>query len=132
MIIQNSVIVKGFFKKTTKDRRFMTTYEKISALCAERGIRLSAVSAATGIRGSVFTELKSGRTRRLSTGTLTKVADFFEVPVEFLLDDADAVPAQQEELFRMRKVLFDASAKVTKEDLTKIIKMVEAFAKDDE
>ena len=110
----------------------MTTYEKISALCAERGIRLSAVSAATGIRGSVVTELKSGRTRRLSTGTLTKVADFFEVPVEFLLDDADAVPAQQEELFRMRKVLFDASAKVTKEDLTKIIKMVEAFAKDDE
>ncbi len=109
----------------------MTTYEKLTALCAERNVRLSAVAAATGIRSSVFTELKSGRTRRLSTATLTKLSDYFEVPVAFLLDDADNVPDEQEELFRMRKVLFDASAKVTKEDLTKIIRMVEAFAQED-
>ncbi|MBR5410540.1 MAG: helix-turn-helix transcriptional regulator [Clostridia bacterium] len=108
----------------------MNTYEKLTALCEERGVRLSAVAAATGIRSSVFTELKSGRTRRLSTGTLTKLSDYFEVPVAFLLDDADNVPDEQEELFRMRKVLFDASAKVKKDDLDKIIKLVEAIAKD--
>ena len=106
----------------------MTTYDKLTALCREKGIKLSAVCAATGIRSSVFTELKKGRTQRLSTRTLAKIADYFQVPVSFLLDDADGVPAEQEELFRMRKVLFDASAKVTKEDLGKIIRIVEAFA----
>ena len=106
----------------------MTTYEKITALCADRGIRLNAVCAATGLRSSVFTELKMGRTKRFSTPTLRKIADYFEVPVSILLDDDEGVPDEQEELFHMRKVLFDASAKVTKEDLGKIIRIVEAFA----
>lgn len=108
----------------------MNTYDKIGRLCEERGMKFSALAAATGIRSSVFSELKMGRTKRLSTATLGKIADFFGLPVEYLLDDMDILSPEQEELFRMRKVLFDASAKVNKEDLSIVIKMLEAFAGD--
>ncbi len=105
----------------------MDTYEKIRQLCEERGIRLSALAAGIGVRSSVFSELKSGRTKQLSVGTLQKIADYFAVPQSYLLEDADRADALQEELFRKRKLLFDKSGKASAEDLDRILKIVDAI-----
>lgn len=105
----------------------MDTYSVIKQLCDEKGIRLSVLAADIGIRSSVFTELKMGRTKKLSLSTLEKIACYFEVPIGLLTPDSDRVENIQNELFRKRKLLFDLSAKASEEDLDKLIKIVDAL-----
>ena len=107
----------------------LDTYAKIRELCEERDINIAALAKGTGIRNSVFTELKMGRTKNLSAATLEKIAAFFNVPVSaFFGDDApDGTERRQNDLFRKRKLLFDLSAKATEEELDRIIKIVDAL-----
>lgn len=113
----------------------MGTYEIIKQLCDEKGIRLSVLATGIGVRNSVFTELKMGRTKKLSVSTLEKIADYFQVPISLLTGDGegesndDIIQEKQNELFRKRKLLFDLSAKASEEDLDKIIKIVDALTK---
>lgn len=79
------------------------------------------------MRNSVFTELKMGRTKKLSVNTLEKIADYFQVPISFLTGDVSGVESRQNELFKKRKLLFDLSAKASEEDLDKLIKIVDAL-----
>ena len=105
----------------------METYDIIKQLCDENGIRLSVLASGIGVRNSVFTELKMGRTKKLSVSTLTKIADYFEVPLSLLTGDDTGADEKQNELFRKRKLLFDLSKKATEEDLDKILRIVDAL-----
>lgn len=106
----------------------METYEKIRELCVEHGENMSVLASAIGVRSSVFTELKKGRTKQLSVSTLNKISEHFGVPTSFFLDaDTSDTDSKREELFRKRKLLFDMSGKATSEDLDTIIKIVDAF-----
>lgn len=105
----------------------METYEIIKQLCDENGIRLSVLASGIGVRSSVFTELKMGRTKKLSVSTLNKIADYFEVPLSLLTGDCTGTDEKQNELFRKRKLLFDLSKKASEEDLDKLIKIVDAL-----
>ena len=118
-----------FFKIDDKGMMTLDTYSKIKELCDERGINISALAQGTGIRNSVFTELKKGRTKQLSAPTLEKLAAYFEVPVSvFFGDDTPGRTEDlQNELFRKRKLLFDLSAKATEEELDRIIRIVDAL-----
>ncbi|MBQ9946344.1 MAG: helix-turn-helix transcriptional regulator [Clostridia bacterium] len=107
----------------------MGTYERIKQLCDENGIKLSVLATGIGVRNSVFTELKMGRTKKLSVGTLEKIAAYFKVPLSYLTEEDESADSRQEELFRKRKLLFDLSAKASEEDLDKIIRIVDALTK---
>lgn len=61
-------------------------YEIIYALCEKRGISIAGLCAATGISKSAFTELKSGRTKSLGAKSLTKIADYFNVSADHLIN----------------------------------------------
>lgn len=105
-----------------------STYDRIAALCAARGIRLSVMAQDIGIRSSVFTELKKGRTRQLSAKTLQKVADYFGVSTDSLLaSDEKMSDETRDELYRKRRLLFDMSANASPETLDTIIKIVNAL-----
>lgn len=105
----------------------MDTYSIIKQLCDEKGIKLSVLASGIGVRSSVFTELKKGRTKKLSVTTLEKIAAYFEVPISLLTAESESVEDMQNELFRKRKLLFDLSAKASSEDLDKLIKIVDAL-----
>ncbi len=107
----------------------LDTFTRIKELCDEKGINISALAQGTGIRNSVFTELKKGRTKQLSAPTLEKIAAYFDVPVSVFFGDESLNGAQQmqNELFRKRRLLFDLSAKATEEELDRIIKIVDAL-----
>ena len=106
----------------------LDTYAKIRELCEERGMNIAALAKGTGIRNSVFTELKMGRTKKLSAATLEKLSAFFGVPVSVFFDDeTDGAQEKQNDLFKKRKLLFDLSAKATEAELDQIIKIVDAL-----
>lgn len=73
-------------------------YKKMENLCIQRGISFTGLSKATGIPRSVFSELKSGRTKQLSNKHLPVVAEYLNVSIDFLLDqDTEKAPTPEGE-----------------------------------
>ena len=65
-------------------------YENIYALCREHCITPGGLCGELGFRRSVLSDLKSGRKKSLDTKTLVKIADYFGVSVDYLLNGAEA------------------------------------------
>lgn len=70
-------------------------YKNIHALCEKEGIKDGTLCANIGIRRSFLSELKAGRTKKLSTETLSKIADYFNVTVDSILAGEKEKPAIQ-------------------------------------
>ncbi len=60
-------------------------YNRIFALCQERGLTVAKMCKDAGISKSAMTELKMGRTQQLSSKALQKVAEYFNVSSDLLL-----------------------------------------------
>ena len=61
-------------------------YENIMALCQEHGIKGGKMCSDIGISKSTLTELKMGRKRGMTAKTAKKIADYFGVPVDRVLN----------------------------------------------
>lgn len=72
-------------------------YENIYALCNERGITPGALCGELGFRRSVLSDLKNGRKKSLDTTTLMKIAEYFNVSVDYLLTGAETKKAPTKE-----------------------------------
>lgn len=59
-------------------------YSKIHQLCTSIDMTVSQLCKEVGISRSAMSELKSGRSKSLSVKNLAHVADYFNVPTEFL------------------------------------------------
>lgn len=65
----------------------MSTYETIKTLCKERGIAVTALEKELGFgRGSIG-KLRNSQT---SAERLQKIADYFNVTVDYLVNGSDA------------------------------------------
>ena len=60
-------------------------YETISSLCEEKGIKPGRMCNEMGISRGAITDLKAGRKQSLSAETLSKIATYFGVSVDYLL-----------------------------------------------
>lgn len=68
-------------------------YSNIHALCEKEGIKDGTLCSKIGIRRSFLSELKAGRTKSLSTETLSKIAAYFGISVdELLTGDKKEIP----------------------------------------
>lgn len=71
----------------------MTLYEKVVMLCKSKGIERSNLGEALGIKLTKGTVSKWQKGAMPRASTLKAIADFFEVPVEYLTND-EAVSVQ--------------------------------------
>ena len=69
------------------------TYKIVEELCNTKGISVNKLCVDLKMSNSVLSDLKSGRTKKLSTKTLENIARYFKVPVDFLLDPGEPSPA---------------------------------------
>lgn len=72
-------------------------YNKIFELCEVRGISTYRLCKDIGIRGSVLSDLKTGRKQGLSAKTLTAISGYFHVTTDFLLG-TEALTGEKKEL----------------------------------
>ena len=110
-------------------------YNKIDELCKFNNISISSLCLATGISRSTLSELKAGRNKSISSDNLSKIADYFRVPTDYILgkmnqDNTDLneyleILASREELRMLFKLAKDAS----KDDVDKAVKIIEALKK---
>ena len=60
-------------------------YQRIEALCAQKGIRPGRVCDELGLSRGLMTDLKMGRKKGVNAQTAQKIAGFFGVSVGYLL-----------------------------------------------
>ena len=60
-------------------------YNRIVALCKERGIKPGRVCTDTGLSRGMMSDLKMGRTKELSAKNTKIIADYFGVTTDYLL-----------------------------------------------
>lgn len=66
----------------------MNLYERIAALCHERGMSIAKMCRDAGISQGTMTDLKMGRKKSATSTTLIKIANALDVPADYLLSDA--------------------------------------------
>lgn len=73
-------------------------YNRIYALCQDRGISIGKMCNELGISRGNLTELKMGRIKTLKPDNLTKISGFFGVTVDYLLgQETEKAPTQEGE-----------------------------------
>lgn len=73
----------------------MSTIDKINLLIKERGITGAELTRAIGIKSTgTYSQWNKGTTE-ISNKNLKKIADFFGVPVSYLVDDVSRVAPQE-------------------------------------
>ncbi len=60
-------------------------YVRISLLCREKGITVTELCKSCSIPRAGLTDYKMGRIKSLSAKTLSKIAEYFAVTVEYLM-----------------------------------------------
>ena len=124
-------------------------YNRIENLCKKKNINVTIMCKETGASRGSLTDLKSGRKKKLSTDTLSKIAEYFGVSVDYLLNGEEniMVEAHNEPIYlddetrdiidelRTRpemKILFSVSKNVTKEDIEATVELLKRLQKDSE
>ena len=117
-------------------------YEVFLNLLERRGLKASDVAKATGIHPSTFSDWKKGKSKPKQEN-LKKIADFFGVTLEYLMTgkEAEGTPYYLNEETRAaaqflfehpeHRVLFDASRKLTPEDIQAIVKIINRIGEND-
>lgn len=74
-------------------------YNRIVALCKERGIKPGRVCSDTGLSRGMMSDLKMGRTKELSVKNTKIIADYFGVTTDYLLtgEETKKAPTQEDE-----------------------------------
>ena len=113
-------------------------YEIFEKLLKSRNVKVSDVSKMTGIRSGVFSDWKAGRYTP-KTDKLQKIADYFGVSLEYLTtgEDTEKTPYYLNDETREiaqflydhpdHRILFDASRKMSPEDVRAIMNLIERF-----
>lgn len=111
-------------------------YEIFAKLLSDNNVTAYQVGKATGISTSTLSEWKNGKYTP-KTDKLQKIADYFNVPVEYLLTGEKKSPdimSEDEELNEYletlknnpgMRTLFSKTKNATKEDLEKVIRMID-------
>lgn len=115
-----------------------TLYESILSLCQEKGIKGGKMCVDLGLSKSLMTDLKSGRKKGITAETAQKIADYFSVSVDRVLngpetkkaptDEGERIPHRDKrELLAGRgvSILLDADAKLTEEQLDDIVNFIQ-------
>lgn len=117
-------------------------YSKYEKLLKERGVRTADVCKATGLKPSTITDWKKGRTKSLSAENIRKIAEYFDVPVDYFYKDAGeetqtdpsyyidpevAEIAQELHDDPEMRGLFKAARGLSKEDIIKFKEIIEGY-----
>lgn len=60
-------------------------YERIEAMCTQRGVRPGRMCSELGLSRGLMTDLKMDRKKTLNAETAAKIAAYLDVPVETLM-----------------------------------------------
>lgn len=104
-------------------------YERILALCEERGIKPGRVCADTGLSRGMMSDLKMGRTKELSAKNTKIIADYFDVSAGYLLgEEKERTPERGARRADLMAAFWGGEKDLSPEDMDEMWADVENFA----
>jgi len=106
-------------------------YDRIQTLCEERGVSITTVCRQSGASRASLSDLKMGRKHSLSAETLSKLAGWFHVSVDYLLGKEDAPSGDRERSVSEEDIkfaLFGGDGEITDEMYREVMNFA-AFVK---
>ena len=76
-------------------------YDRIAALCEQKGVRPGRVCAELGLSRGLMSDLKMDRKKTLNAETAAKIAAYFGVPVDTLLTGQTRAATDEELKFAL-------------------------------
>ena len=112
----------------------VTLYERLVALCKERGIKGGRMCTDLGISKSLMTDLKSGRKKGVNAETAHKLAEYFGVSVGYLLGEEEKdikkeQPTDFDGLSEKRKALMQFAMSVPEDKAEMILQVMKTILK---
>lgn len=114
-----------------------STYYRIEKLCSLNDIDITTLCRNAKISRASLSEFKAGRTRKLSTDTLKKIADYFDVSVDYLLTgDSGLINGSNRNIEEYVSLLqtrpemrnyLDLAKSATREEVETATKILEAY-----
>lgn len=110
-----------------------TIYDRIHALCDVQGINDAELSKRVGIYQSFISDLKTGRKQHPSAKNMSKIADYFNVSVQYLMNGTDDAAVETDAMLNAIKenedmrALFMCAKDAKPEDIRQAIKIIEAL-----
>ena len=111
-----------------------TLYERITALCKERGITGGRLCTDLRMSKGTLTDLKMGRQKSLSAEKAQKIASYFDVSVGYLLGEEDIKkeqPTELDGLSEKRKALMQFAMSVPEEKAEMILQVMKTILNND-
>lgn len=117
----------------------VTLYERLVALCKERGIKGGRMCTDLGISKSLMTDLKSGRKKGVNAETAHKLAEYFGVSVGYLLGEEEKdikkdikkeQPTDFDGLSEKRKALMQFAMSVPEDKAEMILRVMKSILQD--
>lgn len=92
-------------------------YNRIELLCKKKGINITTMCKETGASRGSLTDLKSGRKKSLSTYTVSKIANYFNVSMDYILSGNKQTTVTDNDI---KFALFNSSEGITDEMLDEV------------
>lgn len=110
-----------------------TLYERLDALCKQRGIKGGRMCVDLGISKSLMTDLKSGRKKTVNAETAQKIANYFGVTVGFLLGEEDKKeqPTKNDGLSEYQQKLIELAQTLSEQDAQLALQILRRFVEQD-
>lgn len=86
-----------------------SVYSRIETLCKRDSVTVTELCRACSIPRATLSDFKTGRSKSLSASVLSKIAAYFSVSVEYLLEGENAKVSENE----LKVALFGGSEDVT-------------------
>lgn len=106
-----------------------TLYERIIALCNDRGIKGGKMCTDIGMSKGILTDLKMGRQSGISTANAQKIASYFGVTVGYLLGENEEKTATENGsgMSEAKQKLFALAEECSDEEASRLLQMMELF-----
>lgn len=104
-------------------------YNIIEDLCRNRAINITEMCRKAKVSRASLTDLKMGRKQNLSAETLSKIAVFFGVTVDYLLGSTSADNENAIILDSFTYAMHDASKELTQKDKEILLSMAQQLRK---
>lgn len=82
-------------------------YKRIEDLCKEKGVNMTAMCREAGVPRSNLSDLKFGRTAALATVNLTRISQYFDVSLDYLLGKEDTKKPADQKVDGLRGLGYD-------------------------
>lgn len=119
-------------------------YERIDSLCKDNGTNITQMCKEAGVQRSALSDYKSGKNKTISFSNLQKIANYFGMTVDELVNgetkkSPDSELSEDDELNEYlealknnpgMRTLFSKTKNATKEDIEKVIKMIDIMKGD--